>query len=336
MLVLTDLPYDTLEYIFEFFTINDIDIIKNLVLTSKTFNTPDPQNRMSLCVTRSKKIVEYIVNLFIEMGGSDKNRTFVMPRPIVYLTKYENWIYNRISNAREKLFREWSKVSFKWREMNHALVGAYIVGQYQFIYDALPVMTSIILRKRRSETYDVWITNDPDTATRIRNNFEGICIIIIKIIIHVLQLTIDGPNNSSFYLNGNMRDRCIKNLNYMLNKRYKTRTWHSLIGDPGLYESMGDDILYNKIVDVYHSEKSKLCKRHQEYISNNVFDNKDFENIKMHCDNNTLKTYKRATLLNYIKTRQSNNEKYYIGNILHNYRYKNKSEMIKFITEYIA
>ncbi len=334
MLVLTDLPYDTLQCIFGFLTINDIDLINNLVLTSKTFNTPDPQNRMSLCVRQSTKIAENIINIFKETNGAH-TKPFVMPSPLNYVTRYEKWIHDHISIARNKFSR--SGTSFLWSDIYHGLVGAYIVGQYQFIHKMLASERSGLLNRilggHNIQSYHTWTAHGND-GLRWKQQFEGIFIIIIKIIIHVLQLTIDGPNNSNVYLDEEMRDLCIKNLNYMLNKKYKTEMWESLIGDPGLYETLDTDNLYDRVVDVYHSEKNKLSKKHQEYISNNVFDNKDFENIKMHCDNNTLNKYTCKRLKAYIKTRQPLTV--YARKRRRCLTYGNKADLINFITEYIA
>lgn len=339
MIGLVNLPYDTLQSIFEFFTINDLNIIHNLVLTSKTFNTPDPQNRINLCVRQSRKIAENIINIFKETNGAHTN-PFVIPPPLNYVTRYEKWIYKSIRTIKNK-FSGNDGTSILWSHIYNGLVGAYIVGEYQFIHQMLVPRRATaagaycfvdrILGGYNIQTYHEW--GDTEKGLQWKQHFEGIFIIIIKISIHVLQLTIDGPNNLNIYLDEEMRDHCIKTLNYMLNKRYKTETWYSQMGEPGLYELLGSNNLYDRVVDAYHSEKSKLCKSHQKYISNNVFDNKDFENIKMHCDNNTLNKYTCKRLKAYIKTRQPRTDYGYMRRRCLN---GNKAGLIKFITEYIA
>ena len=324
--LITALPYDILEWIFEFFTINDINTINNLLLTSKAFSSPDPLNRLNLCVRQSMNIAENIINVFKETKGAH-GKPFALPPPIDYVFRYEKWIHDSIKTARNKLDSQ----KFVWSEVYNALVGAYIVGQYQFIYQVLAYwnIPSRILWNTNIQSYHIWGVKG-DAGVRWKDQFEGIFIIIIKIIMHVLQLTINVSNNSNVYLDDEMKDVCLQNLNFMLNKKYKTQTWsHSLPSHPGLYETMDDDHLYDMVVNVYHNEKKKLSKEQQEIISFHVFDNIDYEKIKRHCDNNTLNTYRCETLLRYIKTRQ----KWIRG---HQTKTKTKKEMIKFITEYIA
>lgn len=270
---LINLPYDTLECILEFLTINNIQTITNLILTSKFFRTTT--NGLNICEYRAKNIL--CKEIFNKALTNKQSRSW-----IIELIICKSNLRDNINITKRRLIKGDGVI---WKQAYFALCGAYQLKDDYFLYNSLEAITKIYLGQRPSTTYIVW--NKHKEQKNYQQYFEAGLYMTIKIVLDEIQTPRIKWRLYKF----------VSCLNYILNRRFRRYR-----NTPGLYELI-DNNLYDKVVDYYIKQKNMLSLEKQKEVSTLIFDNIDYNNIKTHYDNKTLNKCTVATLKKYIRTR---------------------------------
>jgi len=293
---LIDLSYDTLECILEFLTINNIQTMSNLILTSKFFSTTI--NGLNICEYRAKNII--CREIFNKALTNNQSSSWINELIICKSNLFDN-----INITKQRLIKGDNII---WKQAYFALCGAYQLKDDYFLYNNLEAITKIYLGQRPTTTYTVW---NKHKEQRIHQKyFEAGIYMIIKIVLNEIQTPRIKWRLYKF----------VSCLNYILNRRFRRYR-----NTPGLYELI-DNNLYDKLVDYYTKQKNMLSLEKQKEVSTLIFDNIDYNNIKTHYDNKTLKKCTVSTLKKYIRTRSPCKWLRISGN---------KSQLVERINEYI-
>ena len=233
MSLLITLPYDMINYILQFLTINDIETIHLLLLTSKDFNNPYIENNDNMCQICAKQILIDLQKMFNShkvkvRDDIDSSENNLNENWISRLIKWEKYFYNRFTDIKKKLLisqfrRRATGHRILWKQTYLTLCGAYKLEHYQFISEHLWHLTKICLNMTNARTYEHW--NNDINNIEMQNHkhcFEGILFMIIKISIHVVKKTSESSHIFIHaYLDEGINLSCCECLNRILNPNYK-------------------------------------------------------------------------------------------------------------------
>ena len=301
--------------ILQFLTINDIETIHLLLLTSKDFNNSYIENNHNICQFCAKQILIDLQKMF----NSHKVKLIDSTPPyassesnlnvnwINCLINWEKYFYNCFTDIKKKLLisqshRRATGDRILWKETYLTLCGAYKLEHYQFISEHLWHLTKICLNMTNARTYEPWNNDINNIETQNHKHcFEGILFMIIKISLHVVEKTSEVSHIFIHaYLDEGIMLSCCECLNRILNPNYKSTALGFRM--PGLYDTLdSNNNLYKRLVDYYNKEKNTLSLVNKKKLSKLVFDNVDYDNIKNHYNNNTLHTCTCATLKKFLR-----------------------------------